>query len=149
MSVLEEFRSNFYKSGKRVIDPIKIVYALIIIIILGALAIYGSSKEKQLVNDRKQNTRYVVGIIGDRHKNFRSSQGTIDFSYQFMSIKYARLHSIGAHNENMMLSSGDRFYVEISSKDPGNSKLLLDFPVPDGMHRVPSNGWDHMPGFVK
>ncbi|MEK7224582.1 MAG: hypothetical protein AAB221_02750 [Bacteroidota bacterium] len=147
MSVLEEFKSNFYRKGTKRIQPIKVIMCLILFLGLIAFAVFKEKDLAQKSRERKESLRYTIGITGKVHKNFKSSKPTVDYYYKYYRDQYSGTHHVGASNENNLISNGGRYYVEFSFKNPKNSELLLDYPVQDSILTAPPNGWDYIPGY--
>ncbi|MDX2047803.1 MAG: hypothetical protein SFU87_13515, partial [Chitinophagaceae bacterium] len=85
---------------------------------------------EEIAADRKANLKYAIGVTGKAHHNIKSSQPTVEYSYKVNGVKYSGNEPITAQFEKTLVANGGRYYVELSSKNPSNSKLLLDYPVP-------------------
>jgi hypothetical protein len=149
MNVWDDLMQNFKKDGSRewhngkIISSIIVVVALIIFLFYKNRALEGASAE------RKANLTYTVGITGKKYHNIKSSQPIIEYFYIVGGHKYSDIEHISAEYENSVIASGQRYYVEFSSKDPSNSKLLLNYPVPDSVVIPDEELWPYMPGYTK
>ena len=91
---------------------------------------------------------YTIGTTGKINKNYRSSKPTIIFYYRVIQKDYQEREQIDVNFENTVVPNGGRYYVEFSSKNPTNSKLLLNYPVPTTILSAPDSGWSYMPGYM-
>jgi len=142
---MEDLLKNFYKKGTNRIDPAKIIVTLLFVIMLLFIGLCNRTKRLQADSDRKANHRYTIGITGNIYKNIKSSTPNVKYYYYVGAVKYSGDESIYKHNEGNIEPGGGRYFVEFSSKNPGNGKLLLDYPVPMSIANAPSLGWDHIP----
>lgn len=141
MTTLDDLKRNFLKDGTSEIHWGKTISSLIVVIALIAFVIYKSTDMYQKNKERLENRRYTIGVTGEIHHNVKSSQPTIEFHYIVLGRRYKDIEHIGATYEKTVLSNGGRYFVEFSSKNPDNSKLLLGQPVPDSIQSSPDSGW--------
>ena len=146
MTLSDDLMQNFRKDGTREWHKGKIISSMIVVLALIAFVFYNNRRLKANANDRKANLRYTIGVTGKTHHNIKSSKPTVEFAYNVGLIDYSGNEAIDAQFERSVVANGGRYYVEFSSKNPNNSKLLLDYPVPDTVTSVPEDGWNYMPG---
>jgi gentisate 1,2-dioxygenase len=145
MGLIQEFKSTFYKKGTNKIDR-KIVITTIVLIT--GLIVFEIFKENQRNNqfvEREKTARYVIGTIGKRHKNFRSSKPTVKYFYRYLGEQYEGLEHVGASYDANVVYDGGRYFVQLSSSNPTNSKILFDFPVLNDSLKSLDSGWSHLP----
>jgi hypothetical protein len=145
MELKEDLLKNLYKKGTNKIDPAKILVTLLFIMMLVFIGLCNRSKRLHADEEREKSHRYTIGITGNIYNNLKSSTPNVKYNYEVDFIKYAGSESIYKHNEGNVVSNGGRYFVEFSSINPGNSKLLLDYPVPITIEKAPILGWDSMP----
>ncbi|HMK19252.1 MAG TPA: hypothetical protein VK492_13690 [Chitinophagaceae bacterium] len=149
MTIIEEFKRNFVDEKTNKLHKGKIISSLIVISILIVFIVYKNKSLKFEAQDRSAHSMYTIGITGDKHHNFKSSKPTLIYYYKVSNRKYKSREHVGAKNENTAVPNGGRYYVLFSYKNPANSRLLLDFPVPDSIPSSPDIGWSYMPGYEK
>lgn len=121
--------------------------ALVNIIVFTAFIIFIAYKEdefKELDKERKQHTRYTIGITTKERHNPRSSSKAIYFRYCYQDTTYTNFELVG-WLDNSVLTDGGRYYVEFSYLNPGNSKMFFDRPVPSHIMNPPYTGWASIP----
>lgn len=143
--LIKKIRSLLYIQGTNEIHWSKIISISIITIILIILAIYGRKKHAILDRDRKENAHYTIGVTDGRHKNLRSSSPDIDYYYWVNGRKYSNTQSYPIELD--IITNDGKYFVEFSSKDPSNAKILLDRPVPHNQEASPPAGWEVIPSF--
>lgn len=148
MHLIEELKSNYFKKGTRKVEPVKVIISVVVVVFLISFYFYNRQGLKKKETDRKKNLRYTVGFTNKRYKNPKSSKPTISFSFFYKQVKYSNREHIDAEYEQLNLEK-KRYYLEFSSKNPDNCKLLLMFPVPDSITAAPDDGWNYMPGYEK
>ncbi|MFY7840510.1 MAG: hypothetical protein ACOVP7_09545 [Lacibacter sp.] len=148
MRLIEDLKSNYFKKGTRTVEPIKVVVSLIVVVFLVIFYFYNESDLKDKEADRRNNTRYTVGFSTKRYKNPKSSKPTIEFYFFYRQSKYRSREHIDAEYEQLSLEE-KRYYVEFSSINPCNCRLLFASPVPDSVNNIPDDGWSYMPGYEK
>jgi hypothetical protein len=147
MTLLKELKSNFQKDGTNEWHRGKIISSIIAVLALVAFIIYKNKDLNEKAKDRKEHLRYTIGITGKKYHNYKSSQPTIEYFYKVEQQEYSDREHIGAQFEKSVVGNGGRYYVEFSSINPSNSKLLLDRPVPDSITSSADDGWTFMPGY--
>jgi|SRR6185369_5735807 len=148
MGVFEEVKSTYYKKGTTEIDPGKVITTVILIV---GIIVFGLCNRNQLIQDeadRKLNKRYTIGYTERTYHNIRGSTN-VKYHYDVNGVVHKGLEEILNHNEENVITNGGRYFVEFSSVKHSNSKLLLDYPVPDSILSVPEGGWKVMPGMNK
>lgn len=148
MHLIEELKSNYFKKGTRKVEPVKVAISVGVVVFLVAFYFYKTKDIKSKESERKMNLRYTVGFTHKRYKNPKSSKPTISFSFFYEQNKYSNREQVDAEYEKLNLEE-KKYYVEFSSKNPDNCKLLLMYPVPDSVQVAPADGWDYMPGYNK
>jgi hypothetical protein len=146
MKLLDEFKRNFYKDGTKEWHPGKIVSSIVALIALLIFSLYKNTDLKNKALDRERHRKYTIGTTGSMHSNFRSSKPTVVYYYQVLKSTYRELEHIDDIYEKNVVSNGGRYYVEFSSINPNNSKLLLGYKVPDSILSCPDSGWSQIPG---
>ena len=146
MSIIDEFKRNFYKDGTKEFHRGKIISSIIVVMALIAFVLYKNSDMSKKAQDRTEHPRYTIGVTGAMHKNFKSSKPTVEFFYSVSQKKYEGFEHIDASFEKNVQSNGGRYYVQFSYENPANSRLLLAYPVPDTVSLSPESGWSYMPG---
>lgn len=141
MTALEDLKRNFYRDGTKELHWGKIISSIVVVIALIAFLIYKNADMDRKKKDRLANRRYTIGITGKRHHNIKSSQPTVEFYYTVLRKEYKDIEHIDAQYEKTAVANGGRYFVEFSSKDPSNSKLLLGQPVPASIQSSPDSGW--------
>jgi hypothetical protein len=102
-----------------------------------------------LNEERRLNERYTIGITIQQFKNFRSPNPNVKYRFNIGSKELKDFEEIPNYLHQKIITSGGRYYVQYSSKNPGNRKLMLGYPVPDSIKIAPAEGWDYMPGYEK
>jgi hypothetical protein len=148
MTLWEDLIQNFRKRDTKEWDRSSIAFSVVFFFLVLVFAVYITKRLKENATERKANLRYTIGVTGARHKNFRSSNPTVEFFYTVNEVNYSGTEHIGAQFEKTVVPNGGRYFVEFSSIHPSNSKLLLDYPVPDSIVSAMSNGWTLMPGYT-
>lgn len=147
MTLLEEFKRNFYRKGTTEWDPRSIISAIVVVIALLFFVIFNEGRLTQKATDRVANRMYAIGVTGKKIHSFKSSKPTVDYTFRYGVQEIESYQHIDAQFEQSVVANGGRYYVEFSSKDPSNSKLLLAYPVPDSITDAPGQGWTYMPGY--
>ncbi|QGW28461.1 hypothetical protein [Phnomibacter ginsenosidimutans] len=147
MTLWDDLMQNFWKDGTREWHKGKIISSIVVVLALIVFAFYNSRRLKANAADRKANLKYTIGVTGKTHHNIKSSQPTVEFTYNVGMTEYSGNEMIAAQFEKSVVANGGRYYVEFSSKNPNNSKLLLDYPVPDTVTNTQEEGWTYMPGY--
>lgn len=147
MTLWEDFKSNFYKKGTTDWDPRSIISAFAVVIALLLFIIYNEGRLNHKLADRTANRTYTIGITGKKIYSIKNSKPTIDYIYKFGIKEIKGYEFIDAQFEKSIITNGGRYYVELSSIDPSNSKLLLAYPVPDSITCAPDQGWTYLPGY--
>ncbi|MBV4359886.1 hypothetical protein [Pinibacter aurantiacus] len=147
MALKEDILRNFYKDGTKEWHWGKIILDVVFVLALLIVCIYGRNRKQKLDAERIKNHRYTIGITGKKHHGIKSSQPSVEFYYVVSYMQYNRNQTVGAQYEDNLISNGGRYYVEFSSKDPGNSVLLLGEPVPDAIQSCPDTGWINLPTY--
>jgi hypothetical protein len=147
MTLWDDLMQNFRKDETREWHKGKIISSIIVVLALIVFAFYNNRRLKENASDRKANLRYTIGVTGKTHHNIKSSKPTVEFVYNVGLIDYSGNEHIDAQFEKSVVANGGRYYVEFSSKNPNNSKLLLEYPVPDTVTNKPEDGWTYMPGY--
>lgn len=147
MTLWDDLMQNFRKDGTREWHKGKIISSIVVVLALIVFAFYNNIRLKENAADRKVNLRYSIGVTGKTYHNIKSSQPTVDYFYKVDNVEYSGNEHIAAQFEKTVVAKGGRYYVEFSSKNPSNSKLLLDYPIPDSVTIVAEDGWTYMPGY--
>lgn len=145
MTLLEDLKKNFRKDGTKEWHRGKIVSSLIVVLGLFVFIIYKNQDLNEKAAERLQHIRYTIGVTGKKHHNIKSSQPIIEYFFEVGNQKFTQIEHIGASFESSVIENGGRYFVEFSSVHPNNSKLRLDYPVPDSITSVPDLGWTSMP----
>jgi hypothetical protein len=148
MNIVKDLLENFYDYETKKINKPSAFASLVVLTLIICFVIFKEKKFKIDKTDRMNHLRYTVATTGKKNKNFRSSQPTVKYYYKYLNNDYKSLQHIDAKFENNIVINGGRYYVELSSKNPDNSKLRLDLPVPDSIIVVPDTGWIIPPGNV-
>ena len=84
--------------------------------------------------------RYTIGEI----QNIYPVRGyfNVKFSYKINNKNFESVNNI---NKNENAKIGLMFFVKFSPDNPKNSKILLDYLVPNNIKEVPKNGWEKIP----
>jgi len=147
MTVWDDLMQNFRKDGTKDWHKGKIISSIVFVLILFLIGLWGHERSKENAADRKANKRYAIGTTGKQYHNIKSSQPTMKYYYQVGSQEDSGFESIPAQLENSVVANGGKYFVEFSSENPSNSKLLLDYPVPDTVKNTAVYGWTYMPGY--
>jgi hypothetical protein len=147
MTLWDDLMQNFRKDGTKEWHKGKVISSIIVVLALIVFAFYNDRRLKENAADRKANLRYTIGVTGKTHHNIKSSKPTVEYVYYVDRIEYSGNEHIGAQFEKNIVANGGKYYVEFSSKNPGNSKLLLGYPVSDTVTTVSDDGWTYMPGY--
>ena len=108
------------------------------LLILPALLIYGSWRKTQL----KKYPRYAITTTIRQIRTLKNGL-QIEHIYYVNGIKYVERYSKD-ERLNITYPNG-KYIVRFSSKYPGISEVLWNFPVRDYIKEIPSNGWDENP----
>lgn len=141
MKALEDLKKNFYKSGTKELHWGKVISSLFVLVALLVFIIYNNSRLNRRNKERLENRKYTIGVTGERHHNIKSSKPTVEFYYTVLGKKYKGNQDIDATYEKTVVVNGGRYFVEFSSTDPSNSKLLLGELVPASIQSAPDSGW--------
>lgn len=117
----------------KVNTKILVVFAFIVIFLI----VYVSFKD---YNDLKNNGRYTIGIT-ERKKITPKSGTNVIYKYYVNETEY---ESFNDYYPDIVVPGG-RYYVKFSNKNPENSHLLRNFPVPDSIKKAPPEGWSNIP----
>ena len=147
IKILERFKKHFYKDGTNTLDYTSVISSAIMVAALLIFIPYKNADLKNKAIDRKKHLRYTIATTGKIRSNFRSPQPVVHYEYTFLNEQYRGRQHVGAKFEGSVRSNGGRYFLEISSKNPGNSRLLLGYPVPDSLRAAPANGWAKVPGY--
>lgn len=147
MKIIDEIKANFFKDGTRELHLGKVITSIIVFSALIFFAVYKGNDITKKAKDRKEHLKYTIGITDAKNNNFKSSKPTVIYYYKVLEKEYEHLEHIDANYEKNVLANGGRYYVEFSSTNPSNGKLLLGYPVPDTIITAPSDGWTYMPGY--
>jgi len=147
MTLWDDLMQNFRKDGTREWHKGKIISSIIVVSALIVFAFYIGRRLKENAADRKANLKYAIGVTGKTHHNIKSSKPTVEYVYRVGTVEYSGNEHIDAQFEKTVVANGGRYYVEFSSKNPSNSQLLLNYPVPDTITNGPRDGWTYMPGY--
>jgi hypothetical protein len=147
MTLWDDLMQNFWKDGTREWHKGKIISSIVVVLALIVFAFYNNGRLKSNALDRKANLKYTIGVTGKTHHNIKSSQPTVEYNYKVDGAEYSGNQDIDAPFEKSFVANGGKYYVEFSSKNPDNSKLLLDYPVPDTVTNRTEDGWTFMPGY--
>jgi len=147
MTLWDDLIQNFRKLGTKEWDQTSIISSIVVVLVVIAFAIYINKHLNKNAAERNANPRYTIGVTGAKHHNFRSSKPTVEYFYTVNITTYSGLEHIGAQFEKSVVPDGGRYFVEFSSLNPKNSKLLLDYPVPDSIVSSTTKGWTFIPGY--
>lgn len=147
MNIKAEIKGFFYKPGSTKWDIERMISSVVVISLLVGLFFYGQKRNLKLTKERMLNVRYTVATTITSHRNFKSSQPTVDYFFNYSGKRYLDFEKIPDTLEDKIRTTNGRYYVEFSSKNPDNCKLLLLYPVPDSIKAVPEEGWNYLPGF--
>lgn len=88
---------------------------------------------------------YTIGYI---HKIYWPviSHKTIMYNYSVKNIKY---DGTDIYNSSKNPLENKMYLVRFSIKDPKESDIFQDIPVPDSIKSAPSNGWKELPEWAK
>ena len=149
MRLIDDLKRNFVDEETNKLHRGKVISSLIAVSLLVVFIVYKNRSLKFEAQDRNAHSMYTIGVTGDKNHNFRSSKPTLVYHYNVSNRKYKGLEHIDAKNEKTAVANGGRYYVLFSYENPANSKLLLDFPVPDSIPSSPDMGWSYIPGYEK
>ncbi|MBN8668560.1 MAG: hypothetical protein J0M30_13760 [Chitinophagales bacterium] len=141
MTAINDLLRNFYKEGTSELHWGKVIASVLFALLLLSIGLCNRSKKQKLNSERERDHRYTIGVTGVKHHNIRSSQPTVNFYYEVLGKQYEGTESIGASYEKDVTPNGGRFFVEFSTNNPSNGKLLFDHPVPDYIRSFPDSGW--------
>ncbi|HUC82420.1 MAG TPA: hypothetical protein VMR70_16055 [Flavisolibacter sp.] len=147
MTLWDDLMRNFRKDGTKEWHKGKIISSIIVVLALAVFAFYNNRRLKESAAERKANLTYTIGVTGKTHHNIKSSKPTVEYNYHVNSVEYSGNQDIDAQFENSVVANGGKYYVEFSSKNPSNSKLLLGYAVPDTVTNAAQGGWTYMPGY--
>ncbi len=145
MTLLEDLKRNFYKDGTNEWHKGKIISSIIVVIALLLFIVYKNMDLKRNALDRAVNRQYTIGLTGKKNHNLKSSQPTVKYYYRIGYQEFSGLEHIDMQFEESVISDGGRYYVEFSSKNPANSKLLLNYPVADSIKFPSGYSFDIIP----
>lgn len=140
------FISFFYKPNGAGIYWGKVIGTIVLTIALISLAIYGQLRNKKLKLEREANKMYTIGITTGIYKNIRSAVPNVVYKFSINESSFTKSEDIPDYLEGKVIPQNGRYYVQYSSKDPNNCKLMLSYPVPDSVS-VSGDGWTFMPGY--
>ena len=125
------------KIDRKLINKISIGVFLGLIIVYGIWAINKTTKDYfNLSNDH----RFTIGIV-DTIK--RSGKGWVIFyNFNVNKIHYNRYVGIKGNDTSLIKKT---FYLMFYTKNPNNSKIMLNCPVPDSIKVIPEKGWVRIP----
>ena len=103
------------------------------------IAIYSLHQDRLLKNNHK----FTIGVPY-QYKIYADAPPEFEYFYFYNEIKYIQYES-DFEIKKPKLALHKRFYVMFNPDNPKNSKLLLDFPVPDSIREAPPEGWDKIP----
>jgi hypothetical protein len=149
MTLWDDLMQNFWKDGTREWHKGKIISSIVAVLALVVFAFYNSRRLKANAADRNANLRYTIGVTGKTHHNIKSSKPTVEYSYKVGGVEYSGNEHIDAQFEKTVVANGGKYFVEFSSKNPDNSKLLLGYPVPDTVKSATEVEWTYMPGYTE
>jgi hypothetical protein len=118
----------------------KILSGFVFFLFILAFVLYNKNQKQKDEADRKKNKRYTVGFTIRKYKNFRSSEPQVKYVYKVYGKQYVNFEPLSSGIESKVLVSGGNYYVEYSSEDPENSKILFDRPITDSNSIPPING---------
>ena len=147
MTLWDDLMQNFRKDGTREWHKGKIISSIVFVAVLFLIGLYGRERRIENSADRKANFTYTIGVTGKKHHNIKSSQPTVEYIYKVNGVEFSGNQHIDAQFEKSIVANGGKYYVEFSSKNPSNSKLLLDYAVPDTVSNAAQGGWSYMPGY--
>lgn len=116
----------------------KILGICLIVAMPITVAIISLHQDKLLQN----NHRYTYGI--PYKYNIIPDGNELEYYYFVKGEKYKQSQSDYPCDKPKQ-SLQKRFYIMFNPDNPKNSKLLLDFPVPDSITEAPPEGWDKIP----
>ncbi len=148
MTVWDNLMQNFRKDNTREWHKGKIISSIVFVSFLSLIGLYVRKREKENEIDRNVNQYFTIGTTGKQYHNVKSSQPTIKYHYKVGSQEYSDFESIPVQFEKTVVANGGKYYVEFSSTNPNNSKLLLGYPVPDTVKIPAVEGWTYMPGYT-
>ena len=109
------------------------------VIFFGGLAfaiLWGESK-KYFLN---RSHRYTIGVTKRTYWTLSLGE-QLDYTYKVSEKVY---DNTVRYNDKSKVPNG-RYFVEYYTKDPSNSRLLQDLPVPDSIKKAPDEGWGYLP----
>lgn len=97
----------------------------------------------QLKKDKRleRESRITIGCVYRYSSGFKSSN-TVGYSYSINGVEYKSSNQINLSGKKHV---NKRFFVKYSPLNPKNSKILLEYPVPDWLIEAPPNGWEEIP----
>lgn len=124
--------ANTRERGK-IINRIGLFLMFLAIVITG---LYLYLRQNKLENSH----RYSIGTV----THFEAQQGSfgVDFKLIISGKEYDGGCTVYNKYNNIV---GKRFFVKYYPKNPKNSEILLEKPVPDSIKEAPPNGWDKIP----
>lgn len=90
----------------------------------------------------RKNHKFTIGI--PFKYNIIPDGNELEYYYYIMDEKYIQSQS-DFPCEKPKQTLHKRFYLMFNPDNPKNSKLLLDFPVPDSIREAPPEGWNKIP----
>lgn len=133
-----------YRPGSKNIYWEKIISSSIVIIGFVIWIFLSQKSLGKLKEERNAFGRYTIGITTGSHKNIRGSRA-IDYLFKVNGNEISDSYSWNWP----AITKGGRYYIKFSSKDPSNSEILFDHPVPENIRNSPDSGWNYMPGYDK
>lgn len=143
--MINQIKQFFFKPGTNEIQIEKVVSTAILILGLVGLFIYGRSRNAKKDVERNENALYTIGTTLKQYKSFRSPNPTVKYEFKVNSIELTDFEEIPDYLHGRIVTEGGRYFVQYSSKNPHNCKLLLESQVPDTLTEAPVDGWEHIP----
>jgi hypothetical protein len=144
-----EVKNIFYKPGTTKLNKERILSTIVFIVILIIIGLFNKNNNLKSDLDRRTNPKYTIGSTLRQYKNFRSPNPSVKYRIEVDNKELEEFEEIPDFLNGKIIIEGGRYYVQLSSKNPSNCKLLLEYPVPDSISEAPDHGWVYMPGYGK
>jgi hypothetical protein len=131
-----------YKPDSKDIYWEKIISSLIVITGFFIWICFNQKDLKEFKEERDAFGRYTIGVTTGSHQNVRGSR-VIDYIFKANGLEISDSYSWNWP----VTAKGGRYYIKYSSKNPSNSEILFDHPMPADIISSPDSSWNYMPGY--
>jgi len=126
---------TFFKS--RLFQVIGVVALIAILLIIAFIIV----RNNRMLHD---NHKFTIGTPIRYDVNSNTSNDLV-YIYFVNNVRYMQDSPCSDYSFSYRSLINRNFYVMFNPDNPKNSKLLLDFPVPDSIREAPPEGWDKIP----